>query len=293
VRDLLKVLLLAIALFGQTSAVHAVSVTPCFAPLDNPTLHDPDLFKDIYQRKAVGGKTPGFVRFLPIEGGKNDGNIDFYYIDFVPRAGQTPKSAFKEIRLHFSDFAAGTANEYAFGPYRSTLDSNDEVLQANKNKWELDDPTGALMTFNLDTPFPESFLYFYKAQPGRVTIMEKAGDVRVICASETDFVFATVETEVGRTHPVAGNRAFGLKDMGNGTFRFYSKAADRESDSAPNHITPGIFCKGHKFWISFYAAMRTYLNRSGMPAKEDANLENHGPVPYPFHSGDQPKLKCD
>jgi hypothetical protein len=203
------------------------------------------------------------------------------------------------IRLHFPDFAAGTANEFAFGPYRSSLEPTDRLLAKYTKIWESDDPSGALMTFNLDTIFPSAVLgaIGYRAPPGRVLFArEKAGDVQVICASETDFVFATVETDNGGVHPVAGNRAFGLKDLGNGSFRFYSKAADRESDEKTNLvtdlITAGVLCQGHKFWISFYSAMKTYLNEKGMPAKSDAHLDNHGPVPYPFQAGNQPKLIC-
>src|SRR6266700_33101 len=171
--------MLAIFLIAGGPVQVAASTTRCFEPLDDPTKHDPDLFKDIYQRKATG-KAEGVKRFLPIEGGKKGANIDFYYIDFVPRAGQTPKDAFKEIRIHFPDFAAGTANEFAFGAYRSSLESTDKLLAKYKEKWESDDPTGALMTFNLDTMFPSAFLSVigYKAQPGRARLLrEKAGDV--------------------------------------------------------------------------------------------------------------------
>ncbi|WP_338828319.1 hypothetical protein [Bradyrhizobium sp. 27S5] len=243
-------------------------------------------------------KADGVKRFLPLKVGISDvANIDFYYIDFKPPSGETPETMFKKIRLAFPEFAAGkgAVKEFAFGPYRGSLDANDKFLKANTELWNKTEPLGALMTFLLGTKYPHSARLFagdYQAAPGSVGLFEKAGDVQVTCASPTDFIFTTVDTKVGKVHPVAGNRGFGIQPNPDGTFRFYSMAADRQSDSFPVRLAgwtgDDVFCQGHDFWILFYSNMKSFLK-----TKNSAVLTNHGPVKYPFdENGNHPALDC-
>ena len=74
---------------------------------------------------------------------------------------------------------------------------------------------------------------------------------------------------------------------------FFSKAVDQNSGYALNFgLIPfgGVFCAGHKFWISFYSEMRDYLDKRGLRV-ETWSLKNHGYAPFPFEDGTQPEPK--
>jgi hypothetical protein len=193
---------------------------------------------------------------------------------FPKHPSKTIEAVFKEIRLQFSDFALGDHEYYGFGPYQSSSNPNDADRRRNKARWESNEPGSALMSFNLDTASPNAFFrnatfWFYEVH----------GDVQVTCASPTDFVFSTVETDENGKHPVAGNRGFGMKDNQDGTWMFYSKAADRKSDFKFNFKWVDVFAKGHAFWLQFYPRLQTYLSSQRMSGSKFIP-DNHGPVPY-------------
>lgn len=270
----------------------------CFEPLADPSSRDPRNFKDLELLKPTN-PARGVERFLTLDTGRGPANIDFYHITFTAPAGKTVPEFFKMIRIAFPEFVEGKSRLYAFGPYDESTRPDDPVGRANLAKWKSDNPQGALMSFNLGSLRPSATRFLGPAHPGRgVGITEEAGDVQVICASPTDFIFATVFTKEGYWHPVAGYRAFGLKSDPNGqTWTFYSKAVDRDSGYPANAMVRswyngnGVFCLGHIFWISFFGEIRSFLQARGLKVTEP-NLTNHGPVPYPFPSGSQPALKC-
>jgi hypothetical protein len=233
-------------------------------------------------------KAPGVVRFLNIEGGRGTVvNVDFYYVTFTPASGADLNATFLDLRLHFSKFAEGSDKYFGFGPYQSNSKDSDHLGASNATLWASDKPFGALMSFNLDTLFP--FPYIHGAA---LVLGEAHGDVQVTCSSPTNFTFSTVESKSGGVHPVAGNRGFGLKANEDGTWMFYSKATDRESDSklnvVPRTLTmahqDNIFCRGHAFWLRFYSSLQTYLGNSG-----STNIHffsgNRGTVAYPLNFG--------
>jgi hypothetical protein len=269
----------------------------CFRPLTDFSDRAPADFSDMATSPST---TPakGVIRFEPVTSGKGDVNIDFLYVSFSPPNGMTLATFFKIIRLRFPLFAAGKTHRFGFGPYDESGALNDSVGQANLRKWESDNPLGALMSFNLDTLWPSSVIPGAGAPGNGRWITEKAGDVQVTCASTTDFIFSTVESDYGGMHPVAGNRGFGLMSSADGqTWTFYSKAVDRDSGSKMNLplLLPGqdsVFCKGQSFWIDFFSEIRNYLKGRGLKVKT-WSLANHGPVAYPFPSGQQPAAKCD
>jgi hypothetical protein len=273
----------------------------CFTVLTDPTARTFDDFKDLAALQPLAPTmAPGVKRFLPFGGGVGDVmNIDFYYIKFAPAPGKSLQQVFKDLRLHFGQFARGKTGDFDFGPYSSIRPwepGTDPNLKRNETLWKSDNPMGALMSFDLDTLWPSTFI-------GGATALVKSqdGDLQVTCATPTDFVFSTVDTVRGGPHPVAGNRGFGLKDNGDGTWMFYSKAADRESDLTLNgaahilhwvRLSGSIFCLGHKFWMGFFPAMSEYLGAKGMPTKEFFST-NHGPTAWPFKPGPQtPAISC-
>jgi hypothetical protein len=268
----------------------------CFEPLDDVTSRDPDKFKDLRDWVPPANSEAREVKYFLSPSNdahvkvKDVVNIDFYYVTFKAPSGKTLEGVFKEIRLQFANFARGDDGDFDFLPYGKFWEWK-EYSEVNRKKWESDDPKGALMSFKLDTQFPHAEL-FSLAQVGRLG--EKAlstpwGDVQATCTSPTDFIFSTVRSVRGLSHPVAGNRGFGLKDAGSGNWMFYSKAVDRESDAYYNKMPgKGVFCYGHLFWLDFYANMKTYLNAHGMPVQKVAS-DNHGTVKWPFGSGLPPE----
>lgn len=265
----------------------------CFQPLaqfEGRNARDFDEFTQF--EVALPPKANGVKNFLPL--GTRDGraNIDFYYVTFQRPPGMTPKAFFREIRLQFAVFAKGKSGNFAFGPYEASKEANDAVRAINDALWKSESPKGALMTFNLGGLFPSS-----SRRTGIVGIFEKAGDVQVICSSDLDFVFSTVETVKGGMHPVAGFRGFGLLvNPGDLTWTFYSKAVDRSSGTLWNlpayqvHFD-ALFCLGHDFWVGFFGQLHRFLETRNAKVGK-SGLDNHGPVKFPFDNGPYPRLDC-
>jgi hypothetical protein len=220
----------------------------CFAALSDPTSRNSSDWNDLANWIPTNKPAHGVIRFLPIPGGKGQTiNIDYYNVTFMKPKDKTMGAVFKDLRMNFDSFAKGTTGYFDFGPYANSGNLHDKDKAANKLLWESDSPNGALMSFNLDTLFPKP----YQHGLAYVFLGEAQGDVQVTCASTSDFIFSTVESVMGWTHPVAGNRGFGLEDNNDNSLTFYSKATDRESDSWGNYIVDSgtskdVFCRGLK-----------------------------------------------
>lgn len=146
------------------------------------------------------------------------------------------------------------------------------------------------MTFVLDS-FPPAFIL---SATGFQPVVEQ-GDVLVTCSSSRDFIFSTVKTKEDGWHPVNGNRGFGIKDNGNGTWTFYTMGVDRTSSSfsvsmaesflapiiphIPSEIKPEerMFYLGDKFWIKFFGAIEDDLNHQGMTVQSFDRNSNRYP----------------
>ncbi|MGY8684764.1 hypothetical protein Q2941_44505 [Bradyrhizobium sp. UFLA05-153] len=281
----------ALLVFAITMAATISEAAPCFAPLADRNSRNPDNFKDLAKNTAATAQK-GVKRFLPlISADTKLVNIDFYYINFTQPKTGTVESLFKRLRLNFNTFAEGTSKDFGFGAYAASDDANDSIRKTNEKLWNQDVPLKALMSFGLDTLWPATSF----GAAARY-IKDKHGDLQVTCATKTDFVFSTVQSERGGDHPVSGNRGFGLTDNLDGTWTFYSKAVDRKTDNGENWLATTIFrkdvfCLGHQFWLLFYSDMKTYLEQ-----QKDLSIKvkeiwtgNHGPAPYPFQNGAESK----
>ncbi|WP_435456590.1 hypothetical protein [Variovorax sp. LT2P21] len=243
----------------------------CFSYLQNPASKDRANWDDLVNRNVDEGSGVVLARhvkqILKIRDGIGDKfNLDYFAITFSAPPGKTVSEFFVEMRQAFPIFA-GATGQNVFRPYGfKVLDPKDPDRIENGKKWAQVDHTGALMTFLLlgvsisKTPF---------SGPEQNTLVQQYGDVQSICTSPTDFIFATVETDTDK-HPVSGLRGFGLKDNSDGTWTFYSKAADRRSNSWLNKAVvrtgmgPDVFYKGRQFWDGFYAKMKEHLESKGL-----------------------------
>jgi len=283
-----KLRVLAAAALYWSLPLHA-EAAGCFSVLSDPTVRKAADFADL-AKTTTRKKVDGVKDFLHVED-TDTVNVDFYYVRFKNPPGKTLKAVFKEMRQKFGLFAEGFKKDFGFDAYGANRgDPNDKLYVKNAGLWKQDLPLDALMSFNLDTLWPETFR---SRRGGKVYNAATAdGDLQVTCASDTDFVFSTVESERGGPHPVSGNRGFGLMDNGDGTWTFYSKAVDRKSAGAKNWMAgalakigavDNVYCLGHGFWMQFYPLMQKYLRENGMSTSpNDFYHDNHGPVPFPL-----------
>jgi hypothetical protein len=157
-------------------------------------------------------------------------NIDFYAAT-VDAQSDSASSLFQNIYSNLNSIIFD-GSSYNVAPY------ND----ANEAKWNSTDPKGAVMTFTL-------------AEIPHVMPLER-GSVVLSCITDTDFIFSTVVTEKDGLHPVAGNRAFAVRDNGDGSLLVYTKAADRIVNGGifgqlPESGREYIFSQGQAVWHRF------------------------------------------
>jgi hypothetical protein len=272
---------LAIFLLVVTCSGLAVA-QQCFAPLSNPLSNNKADWKDLVER-VPDVSAAEVTRLQTIASGTGDKiNLDFYSITVRKHPTKSLSVVFREIRQHFGSFAYNGASgvegasENFFRPYQY---SDSSLRMRNKALWESETPKGAVMSFILASYAPA--LARTSTLRGIRPVLEQ-GDVVVTCANATDFIFSTVRTVNGGYHPVSGHRGFGIRDNGDGTWTFYSKGADRETDYLPNNglkrgarnppiegsmFNPNqdaVFQAGHLFWLEFFANVIDYLNPAGM-----------------------------
>jgi len=241
----------------------------CFKPLTDRSSHDPANWKGLSGFDPTDPVHPitkagGVTNFLPIKGGIRDRiNLDYYEMTFnAPAKYPTPAKFFQFLRGIFPVLARDQSQDYDFRPYRVSTDEMDLTSKRYQEIWDQAVPAGALMSFQLHVV---TFGKSVGMSPKFVN-----GDVQATCATDTDFVFSTVETQEDGKHPVSGNRGFGLRANQDGTWTFYSMGADRESDFLPNKLNfskhmdgKDTFQEGVAFWHSFYGQMTKVLEARG------------------------------
>lgn len=220
----------ALLLFMCLAAVlpPTLSFANCAIPVVSPLSYERPNWKELEMLSVSKGLNSN-IEFVQELGKRGHGklNIDFYGVTVLAN-GQSAEELFVFVRENLNDLIfSGTS--YALNSY----DDDNDVI------WKKDDPTGALMSFTL-------------AGIDGIMPLER-GSVVVSCFSTTSFVFSTVHTDKDGLHPVAGNRAFGVHDHGDGTFTIYVKAADRIVNEGIFGLMPEvgrelIFQQGHAVW---------------------------------------------
>jgi len=219
---------------------------------------------------------------LPAGRGNNI-NLDYYSFTFKKHPSRTIQDVFSRTRQRFEVYARGPArnSDQYFAAYRASA-GLDAEQQKNAKLWASPKPLGALMTFVLASLQPP--LTLTATGTGLVPVLEQ-GDVLVTCSNDLDFIFTTARTKKNDWHPVSGNRGFGMRDNGDGTWTFYSMAADRRAPYVMGQVAESrrwiwnkahpfssdlpdpeeeLFRLGEEFWKSFFAAMKDDLETQGM-----------------------------
>lgn len=215
-------------LLAAFAAFSASSALGCASPVTAPLAFERSNWRDVEELRTDYPSNANIARRQDL---KRDGhgslNIDLYTLT-IDANGQSASSLLRELRLNLDRVIfAGTT--YAVAP----LNEREEAL------WRSQDPSGAVMVFTLagiDGVFP----------------LER-GAVFVACSTSHSFIFSTLEMSPYGLHPVAGNRAFGVRDNGDGTLMIYTKAADRVVNagafSALNAaLREEIFSQGDQVW---------------------------------------------
>jgi hypothetical protein len=81
-----------------------------------------------------------------------------------------------------------------------------------------------------------------------------------------DFDFSRITGPIG-THPVSGNRMFGITKNSSGDFIFFTKGADRTSGIGETLISEILFVGGHAIWLSLQAGISNFVNSNSGKAE--------------------------
>ncbi len=179
-------------------------------------------------QKSLQSRDSSF-RLQPIESGRGNVNLDRYevHITRLPmREGQqmTPAQFLQVVRIHFDDLM--DTNVARFHPFSGA----DALIFASSN------PIGAITQFDL--------------LPGKLNLGTgwDDGSVLVTAATPTSWIFSTIHTWADLDHPVAGNREFGISPNADGSWTFYTRAADRTQGRIDLFLQTEIFNGGDSTW---------------------------------------------
>lgn len=210
-------------------AAASPAVASCATPILPPLTYARDNWAELERLQAAANLNSLIMEVQTIQT-RGHGNInnDFYSIT-VDKRSDTPESILAFIRREISTLI-----------FRGTSYSVEPMDEANGRRWSSNSPLGSVMSFTL-------------AAIPNVMPLER-GSVVVSCVSSTDFVFSTVRTDRDGWHPVAGNRAFGVRDNGNGSITIWTKAADRVVTGGvfgtlPEALREKLFEQGHVVWV--------------------------------------------
>ncbi|KOS06711.1 hypothetical protein AM493_12225 [Flavobacterium akiainvivens] len=179
-------------------------------------------------------------------------NMDYFPVKISvfptnPQTGQpfTPFQFLNYVRTNLNNFVDTTISSF----FPSTITGYNEA-----QIWNSSNPVNAIIHIN---------------------ISGAAGDGSVICSKSTGttWMFTTIEVpwkstdEFDGIHPVSGNREFGLMANSDGTYTFYTRGADRMTDSleslmAENNIVQDVFEKPDLLWNSLRSNIYYYVENN-------------------------------
>ncbi|MCX2745696.1 hypothetical protein OO013_17570 [Mangrovivirga sp. M17] len=194
-------------------------------------------------------------------------NMDYFpvRIDKLPKNPQTgntftPQGFFEYIRKNFADICY--SENSSFGPYNET----------EMTKWESSDYLGAVMRFDIIIREP----FFNSIQIGQQ-------DGSVLCTDQQNqsWIFSTVYTNQDHSHPVSGNREFGLITNSDGSYTFYTSGVDRIAEWTDDWIeeipnTISAFEGGEELWGTLQTNLDNWINspeNGGVSTKLSTTVE--------------------
>ena len=212
-------LILAVAMLWPSAASAA-----CFDSSPVSRMSDRSRWSDLENRSVPATLNPLIKAVQTVQTGSGDINTDYYSITIDSVPGETLEALLRDVRDHLDELiSSGTRNKVM---------PHDEQSAA---LWKSSSPVGALMSFRLMRGFKQDL---------------KRASVVVSCASPTDWVFSTVETEEDGQHPVAGNRGFAVRRNADASISIITKGADRTQAGFPWTGAPCLtFREGSYIWL--------------------------------------------
>jgi hypothetical protein len=207
------------------------------------------------QQRALGRGID--IAFHRIENGHGPVNLDYYPITVtaLPTIDGHRLSAselLEYVRTHLPDFFDHSlATFHAYG----TLD---------QQLWNSPSPTGAVMQWDMQ---PSWWNLYTGIDDGSVVVSESKPD---------HWIFSTVHSSGDFDHPVSGNREFGYTPQSDGTYVFYTRAADRATGHLDSLLSKVVFRGGEHLWQSFATFLADWINHHAGTAIVDVPLsERH------------------
>lgn len=177
----------------------------------------------------------------PIEDAYGDINLDYYSViinRFPP--GMSRTQFLKKVRVSFNDFIDTNNSEF-------------NVYDTDTSIWFSSQPLGALI--NIDFNLLNSY------------INPDDGSVVTSQAISTGWTFSTIRTIRDGSHPVSGNRRFGLFRWKGDKYVFYSRGADRTTGILDRALSGLVFSSADKLWRSLQKGVVDYVNQNGGSAQ--------------------------
>jgi hypothetical protein len=231
----LRLTLLAMAILGAPHA-HA----EVWSPWNDLANFKPDA-DPLKQARAGRGHSDKDYEIQRIEDGEGDAiNVDEYVvrIDALP-TGKNKARFFWDVRKNLNDFFDHSVS--TFGGYNAADDgdwsSQSEAL------------LGTIMVFVIKTPG--------MTHDDGAVVVSKTSDFSWVFSPIDDGLFGSFGT-----HPVAGNREFGLREVG-GRMEFYTRAFDRVYPIQVSLDEEGAFKGADKLWKSLQSNLEAYVNANG------------------------------
>lgn len=181
-------------------------------------------------------------------------NMDFFAVTIkslpvINGVQTTAESLLKYIRLNLNDFA----KDAPFSPYNSG-GYNDT------NMWNSANPIGAMLHIEIGMgPL---------GNDGSVIVSETAAD---------HWIFSTIKTPLDGSHPVSGNRRFGVYKNADGSVLIYTKGVDRITDMGGDWIQRASnipFSSADQLWESFQDKVKAFVNSHGGNATDKLTLKS-------------------
>jgi hypothetical protein len=175
-------------------------------------------------------------------------NMDYFSVDITqlplnPETGQrfTLEGFFNYVRTNLDTFFENNSTE--FGPYND----DEEAI------WNSSNYLGAIMRFDIMVQ--------------EIFGQELTQDGSVICSEQSllGWTFTTIKSPEDWSHPVSGNREFGLQLDTDGSYNFFTRGVDRVADKEDVLIgslpaVPTAFEGADELWNAFQDNLESFIS---------------------------------
>jgi hypothetical protein len=176
-------------------------------------------------------------------------NCDYFYVNISALPYQngiqmTPDELLEYFRTHLNSFIGSNVN-VEFEPYVHSVPPNVNINETAKFASSYENSEGAIIHIDM-------------ADDGTVV---ESGYSRNTSVNHHNFTFTTMKTPLDYSHPVAGNRRFGIFSY-QGGYVFYNMGVDRTNDISTSLVNVAniAFTGADELWHSIQSNIQNYIN---------------------------------